>query len=301
LLAFCQIPCKGPRVFSGPADPDPWPAGSYVTVLEVLPSILPFEDEGIGAALTRYLEGDGLRIVPGFKTGSVARNNGRYVLRGVKNEGEVTFDAEELLVATGRRANSADMGLEEAGVHLGARGEVLVNDLLQTHNPFVYAAGDVTGRDMFVYVASYSGGLAAENALAGAGKVYDASYIPRITFTDPQVASAGLTEAAARGQGRDVRVSVVAMAHVPRAQAARDTRGLVKLVADAQTDHLVGAHILAPEAAEMIQTAVLAMRFGIRVGDLRGTMFPYLTNAEGLKLAALAFEKDISKLSCCAG
>jgi len=276
-------------------------AGTYVTVLEVLPSILPFEDEEIGSALTRYLEGEGLRIVPGFKTASVARQNGRYVLRGVKNEGEVTFDAEQLLVATGRRANSADMGLEEAGVHLGARGEVLVNDLLQTHNPFVYAAGDVTGRDMFVYVASYSGGLAAENALTSAGKVYDASYIPRITFTDPQVASAGLTEAAARGQGRDVRVSVVAMAHVPRAQAARDTRGLVKLVADAQTDHLVGAHVLAPEAGEMIQTAVLAIRFGIRVGDLRRTMFPYLTNAEGLKLAALAFEKDISKLSCCAG
>jgi mercuric reductase len=165
----------------------------------------------------------------------------------------------------------------------------------------VYAAGDVTGRDMFVYVASYAGKLAAENALTGSGKIYDAGCIPRITFTDPQVASAGLTEAAAREQWRDVRTSVVSMAHVPRAQAARDTRGLVKLIADAQTDHLVGAHILAPEAGEIIQTAVLAMRFGIKVGELRETMFPYLTNVEGLKLAALAFEKDISKLSCCAG
>ncbi len=276
-------------------------AGTYVTVLEVLPRILPFEDEEISAALTGYLEGEGIRIVAGFKTESVVRRDGRYELRGLKNEAEVVFDAEQLLVATGRRANTAGMGLEEAGVRLGPRGEILVNDLLQTHNPLVYAAGDVMGRDMFVYVASYGGKLAADNALTGAGKVYDASYIPRITFTDPQVASAGLTEAEARAQGRDVRASVVTMAHVPRAQAARDTRGMVKLIADAQTDHLIGAHILAPEAGETIQTAVLAMRFGIRLGDLRETMFPYLTNAEGLKLAALAFEKDITKLSCCAG
>lgn len=276
-------------------------AGTYVTVVEVLPRILPFEDEAIGIALTEYLEGEGIRIVPGFRTDGVVRRNGRYELRGVKNEAEVVFEAEQLLVATGRRANTAGMGLEEASVRLGPRGEVLVNDFLQTHNPFVYAAGDVTGRDMFVYVASYAGKLAADNALTGAGKVYDASYIPRITFTDPQAASAGLTEVAAREQGRDVRASVVTMAHVPRAQAARDTRGLVKLIADAKTDHLVGAHILAPEAGEMIQVAVLAMRFGVRVGELRETMFPYLTNVEGLKLAALAFEKDITKLSCCAG
>ncbi|MBI4768902.1 MAG: mercury(II) reductase, partial [Chloroflexi bacterium] len=184
---------------------------------------------------------------------------------------------------------------------LGKRGEILVNDLLQTHNPFVFAAGDVTGRDMFVYVAAYSGQLAAENALTNAGRAYDAVYIPRITFTDPQIASAGLTEAQAREQDYDVKVSTLSMVHVPRALAARDTRGLIKLVADAATDRLLGAHILAPEAGEMIQTGVLAIRFGLTVRELRETMFPYLTNAEGLKLAALAFDKDVAMLSCCAG
>jgi pyruvate/2-oxoglutarate dehydrogenase complex dihydrolipoamide dehydrogenase (E3) component len=91
------------------------------------------------------------------------------------------------------------------------------------------------------------------------------------------------------------------MKYVPRALAARDTRGLIKLVADATTDRLLGAHILAPEAGEMIQTAVLAIRFGITLTQLRQTMFPYLTNVEGLKLAALALEKDVAMLSCCAG
>ena len=159
----------------------------------------------------------------------------------------------------------------------------------------------MTGRDMFVYVAAYSGQLAAENALTNAGRVYDAAYIPRITFTDPQVASAGLTEAQAREQGYEVRVSNLPMVHVTRALAARDTRGLIKLILNAATDQLLGAHILAPEAGEMIQTAVLAIRFGITLRQLRETMFPYLTNAEGLKLATLAFEKDVAKLSCCAG
>lgn len=276
-------------------------AGTVVTVLEVLPRIAPFEDEDISAALAGYLEEEGLRIVPAFKTTRVERRDGRTILTGTKDGAEMRFDAEQLLVATGRRPNTAGLGLEEAGVTLGKRGEILVNDQLQTSNPFVYAAGDVTGRDMFVYVAAYAGMLAAENALTDAGRVYDAGYIPRITFTDPQIASAGLTEAQAREQGYEVKVSTLPMVHVPRALAARDTRGLIKLVADAATDRLLGAHILAPEAGEMIQTAVLAIRFGITVRELRETMFPYLTNVEGLKLAVLSFEKDVAKLSCCAG
>ena len=276
-------------------------AGSYVMVLEVLPRIAPFEDEDVSASLTEYLEQDGLRIVPGFKATRVEKFGGRYRLTGTKNEAQVSFEADQLLVATGRRANSSGMGLEEAGIRLGERGEILVNDRLQTHNPLVYAAGDVTGRDMFVYVASYGGMLAAENALTGAGKLYDTSTIPRITFTDPQIASAGLTETQAREQGHTVKISAVPMGYVPRAQAGRDTRGFLKLVADATTDRLLGAHILAPEAGEMIQMAVMTIRFGITLSQLRETMFPYLTNSEGLKLAALAFEKDLAKLSCCAG
>jgi mercuric reductase len=276
-------------------------AGTRVTLLELLPRIAPFEDEEIGDALQGYLEEEGLEIYTGFQTTRVEKREGSYLLSGTQDGREIAFEAEHLLVATGRRPNTQGLRLEEVGVKLGPRGEILVDDHLQTTNPDVYAAGDVIGRDMFVYVAAYGGMLAAENALNGVGKVYDASYIPRIIFTDPQVAGAGLTEEQARGQGYEVKTSALPMAHVPRALAARDTRGLVKLVADARTDRLLGAHLLAPEAGEMIQTAVLAMRFGITLAQLRETMFPYLTNVEGLKLAALAFEKDVALLSCCAG
>jgi len=276
-------------------------AGTHVTLLELLSRIAPFEDQEISEALQGYLEEEGLEILTGFQTARVEKREGQYILIGMQNGPDMIFDAEQLLVATGRRPNTAGLGLEEAGVRLGKRGEILVDETLRTENPYVYAAGDVTGQDMFVYVAAYGGGLATENALTGAGRVYDAAYIPRITFTDPQIASTGLTEAQARQQGYDVRASSLPMAHVPRAQAARDTRGLVKLVAGADSDRLLGAHILAPEAGEMIQTTVLAIRFGITLTQLRQTMFPYLTNVEGLKLAAVAFEKDVALLSCCAG
>jgi mercuric reductase len=276
-------------------------AGVEVTVLEVLPRILPFEDEDISLALTNELQAEGLRLVAGFNTERVDYQPGCFALTGRAGEAHTTFSAEQLLVATGRRPNTTGMGLKGSGVNQGNHGEVTVNEILQTSLPDVYAAGDVTGQDMFVYVAAYAGQLAAENALSNAGLVYDAAYIPRVTFTDPQVASAGLTESQARGQGYEIKVSSLPMMHVPRAQAARDTRGLVKLVVNAANDKLLGVHILAPEAGEMIQTAVLAIRFGITVQQLRETMFPYLTNAEALKLAVLGLEKDVSLLSCCAG
>jgi mercuric reductase len=115
------------------------------------------------------------------------------------------------------------------------------------------------------------------------------------------VASVGLTEVAARSAGHDVRTSTLPLAYVPRALAARDTRGLIKLVADGKTRRLLGAHILAPEGADSIQTAAFAIRHGLSIDDLTDAIFPYLTTVEGLKLAAQAFDKDVAKLSCCAG
>lgn len=276
-------------------------AGVSVTVVEILPRIAPFEDEEISRALADELQAEGLQLITGFNTQEVAFQDNRFTLAGRAGYTQMTISAEQLLVAAGRRPNTANLGLEEAGVSLGKRGEVIVNQYMQTNLPDVYAAGDVTGRDMFVYVAAYAGQLAAENALGNAGRVYDTAYIPRVTFTDPQVASAGLTESQARERGYEIKVSTLPMAYVPRALAARDRRGLVKLVINAANDQILGVHILAPEAGEMIQTAVLAIRFGITARQLRETMFPYLTNVEALKLAVLGLEKDVSQLSCCAG
>jgi len=276
-------------------------AGTQVSLLEVLPRIAPFEDAAISEALAEYLSEEGLALITNANIANVAKPDGIYQLTATANGRAHHLQAEQLLVATGRRPNTAGFGLEEAGVELGERDAVAVNEHLQTTNTDVYAAGDVIGGDMFVYAAAYAGTLAAENALSGAGRVFDTSAMARVTFTDPQVASAGLTEEQAKAAGHDLKVSVLPMNAVPRAIAARDTRGLIKLVADRNSDLLLGVHILAPEGAEIIQPAVMAMKFGITTRDISGTLFPYLTNAEGLKLAVQTFEKDVSKLSCCAG
>ena len=175
------------------------------------------------------------------------------------------------------------------------------NAYAQTTNPDIYTAGDCADLPMFVYVAAHSGTVAAENALNGNRWALDLDVLPRITFTDPQVASAGLTEGQAQEQGYEVKTSLLPLEYVPRALAARDRRGLIKLVADRATDQLLGTHILAVEAGEVIQTATVALRAGMTVQDLADTLFPYLTQVEGLRLAALSFEKDIAQLSCCAG
>ena len=164
-----------------------------------------------------------------------------------------------------------------------------------------FAAGDVTDRDQVVYMAACGAKLAARNAvLDGAGRS-DNSAMPRVVFSDPQVAGVGLSEAEARAAGHDVETSVLTLENVPRALAAHDMRGLIKLVADRATDRLLGGVIRAPEGADGIQTLALALTFGMTTKALGETIFSYLTMVEGSNLAAQTFDMDVAKLSCCAG
>ncbi len=274
--------------------------GVRVTILEAAPRIAPREEPEIGAALTQYLEDEGVQTHTGLRISRVERARDGCCVLTERNSATEVFEAEQILIAAGRRPNTQNLGLEEAGVRVGQRGEILVNEYLQTDNPDIYAAGDCIGEPMFVYVAAYAGGLAAENALMGAGRRYDLLPLPRVTFTDPQIASVGLGEAQAKERGLQVKTALLHLKDVPRALVAHDTRGLIKLIAESATGKLLGAHVLAAEAGEVIQEAVLAIRFGLTVQEIVETFHPYLTMVEGLKLAALAFEKDVSKLSCCA-
>jgi mercuric reductase len=274
--------------------------GVKVTVLEALPRIVPGEDPDIGAALGDYLRKEGLEVHAGAQIEQVGRAGDRYTVSFNKGGEPRAAHAEQLLVATGRRANTKGFGLETVGVTLGKKGEIVVNELLQTANSDIYAAGDVIGDPMFVYVAAYGGALAAENALTGNARRYDLTALPKVTFTDPAVASVGLTADQARAQGIEPLVSKLPLERVPRALAARDTRGFAKLVVEAATRKIVGAHILSAEAGEMITEPALAIKYGLTIEDLTATFHPYLTLSEGIKLAAQAFTKDVAKLSCCA-
>ncbi len=263
--------------------------------------LLPETEPEISAALTGYFREEGITVREGISYKEVRRTE-RGVALDLDVAGSVdTIEAEQVLIGTGRRPNTSELGLQDVGIELTANGGIPVNDHLQTTNPNIYAVGDVTGRHQFVYMAAYGAKLAAENALNGNNRRYNATAMPSVIFTDPQVAGVGLTEEAARDEGLSVKASVLPLSYLPRALAARDTRGLIKLVAEQGSDRLLGAHILAPEGADSIQTAALAIKQGLTVGDLAESIFPYLTTVEGLKLAAQTFEKDVTKLSCCAG
>lgn len=274
--------------------------GSRVTVL-ARSRLLRSDDPEIGTALTGYLLEEGMDIRLGTSvTRASHRADEGFELQLDGPEGVSTIHADQVLVAIGRRPNTSGMGLVEAGIELGRDGAIVVDDQLRTTRPSVFAAGDVIGDPAFVYVAAYAGSLAADVAVNASDRRYDVSLVPRVTFTDPAIASVGLTETAAREAGIEVSVATLPMSYVPRAIAARDTRGLIKLLADRETGLFVGAHILAPEAGDLLQQIVIAMKFGIRKDQLAQMVYPYLTGAEAIKLACQTFDKDVAKLSCCA-
>lgn len=193
------------------------------------------------------------------------------------------------------------MNLNAAGVKVGKRKEILINDYARTSNEKIYAAGDVTLGPQFVYLAAYEGGIVADNAIGGLNKKLDLSVVPGVTFTNPGVATVGLTEEQAKEKGYEVKTSVLPLDAVPRAIVNHETTGVFKLIADSKTLKMLGVHVVSENAGEVIYAATLAVKFGLTVDDLKEILAPYLTMAEGLKLAALTFDKDVSKLSCCAG
>jgi mercuric reductase len=274
--------------------------GAEVAFVDVAARIAPFEEPEVSEALASVLVAQGASIHTGAQVLGVGRRDADIEVTVRMGERQFSLVADEVLVATGRRPNTEGLGLEAAGVEVDGRGAVIVDGELRSTNPRVFAAGDVTGGPQFVYVAAYEGALAVDNALLGAGRRTDFTGLPRVTFTTPQAAGAGLTEAQAREAGFDVETSVLPLDAVPRALVNHDTRGLVKLVAEAGTGRLLGASLLAEGAGDVVQSAVLAIRHGITVSELAATFHPYLTMAEGLKLASQTFSRDVEKLSCCA-
>ena len=265
--------------------------GSRVTFVEVLDRIAPFEEPEISAALHEHLVSQGAEVLAAAKVSQAGRA-GQRVWLDVETNGELRrLEADKLLMATGRRAQTADLGLEAAGVETDPRGHIVVDDEMATSNPRVWAAGDVTTGPQFEYVAALQGNIAAENALHQTGRKIDYRTMPRVTFTTPTVASVGLTKAQAREAGLPVMTSVLPLDDVPRALVNRETTGLIKLVADESNGELLGAHILAEGAGEVIQAAVTAMTYRATVDEIADTFHPFLTMAEGLKLAAKGFRK----------
>ncbi|HEX6037755.1 mercury(II) reductase [Longimicrobium sp.] len=278
--------------------------GVRVAVLDVAERILPQEHPEVSAELARVLEAEGMEIHTGIRVTGVSRGASGYKVHVQDGSVSGSVEAEQLLVATGRAPNTGELGLEAAGVETDPAGFIRVDEHMRTSNPTIFAAGDVTGGPGYVYVAALGGGIAAQAALSEAtGEApipIDLSAVPRVTFTDPQVAAVGLTEEEAEAAGYRARATTFPIAALPRGVVSHRAGGLVKLVAEEGTDRLLGAHLVAPNAGDVIGEAVLAVRFGLTTRDLISTLHAYLTWGEGLKLSAQTFTRDVAKLSCCA-
>ena len=279
--------------------------GSEVTIFTRGRSILSGYEPEIIEALTDILREEGVRIITKAQIRNVRRESEGVTLVVQKHGSEHTFTAERLLVATGRRPNSQEIGLERAGVAVDAAGAVRVDQHLRTNVAHIWAAGDVIGREtesqMATPVGAHDGNIAAHNALSGELlRQVDHTVIPRTIFTDPQVAVVGLTDEEANAHGIVCECNTIPLSVVPRAGAIRDTRGVIKMVLERPTRRVIGVSMLGVNAGEVIHEAAMGLRFGATTDDFIDMIHVYPTMAEALKIVAISFTKDVNKLSCCA-
>lgn len=269
--------------------------GSQVTIL-ARGRLLSREDPATGGALADAFRAEGIEVLEDTEASRVEFAKDEFSL--ATRHGELK--ADRLLIAAGRAPNTGKLDLERVGVETQKNGAVIVDERMRTSNPGIYAAGDSTNQPQFVYVAAAAGTRAAVNMTGGNAKLEIRS-MPAVVFTDPQVATVGLSETAAGVRGIETETRTLALDRVPRALVNFDTRGFIKLVAEAGTNRLIGVQAVAPNAGELIQAAALAVHNRMTVQELGDQLFPYLTMVEGLKLAAQSFTRDVNQLSCCAG
>ncbi|MEX2047908.1 MAG: mercury(II) reductase [Chloroflexota bacterium] len=274
--------------------------GTAVTILQRSDRILPREEPEVSGSLHEALADEGVIVRTGVQIQGVRREYGGVAV--TLGDGEV--NAERLLVATGRVPNADRIGAAAAGIVLDDRGSIVVDERLRTNVPHIWAAGDVIGRhtesQLATPVGAHDGNIAAGNALGAEVRTVDHAVIPRTIFTDPQVAVVGLTDAEANARGYTCMCNTIPLHLVPRAGAVRDERGIIKMVRERGSDRVLGVSMVGRDAGEVIHEAAMGMRFGATVHDFIDMVHVYPTMAEALKIVALSFFKDVSKMSCCA-
>ncbi|MCJ8166031.1 mercury(II) reductase [Pontibacter sp. E15-1] len=270
--------------------------GTKVTILHRSERILRTQAADITDELTTHFRNESIDIRTNVRIERFERQGGK--VRAFTNEGFV--EGSHILVATGAKANTFNMGIDKVGIALLPSGHIQVNERQETNVSHIYAAGDCTATPAFVYTAAKEGKVAVLNAFKSSGDIVDYTALPWVVFTDPQVAGAGLDEREAAQAGIPFETSTIPLSEVPRAQAALDTRGFIKLIRNTENDRLIGGRIIAPEGGELAMQLSLAIKAGMTVAELADAFHPYLTLSEGIKLAAITFNKDVSELSCCA-
>ena len=276
--------------------------GVKIRIIEFTDRPLRSQTKDITDVLETQMKSEGIEILPNFRAVKFEKKGANTIIHCKCPDGSFTelIEKGKIVVATGTKPNTFNLGLDTIHLNLDKNGRIIVNNKMETNMQNMYAVGDVANTPSFVYTAAAEGNTAVTNAFSGNIKTLDYSSLPWVVFTDPQIAGAGLDEVQAEAKGISFDVSKLELSNVPRALAAQDTRGFIKLIRNTETNKLIGARVIAPEGGELIQQLSTAIKFGITVKDLAESFYPYLTLGEGIKLAAITFGKDVSKLSCCA-
>lgn len=275
--------------------------GSKVKIIQRSNHILSAQTPDISDELAKHLLNEGIEIHTGITIQSIKKAENNIIIKATKEGDPVQFiEPCKILVATGTKPNTQNLGLEKIGIELGKGGHIIVNEMQQTTLTHIFAAGDCTDTPAFVYTAANEAKIAIRNAFEGENNKVNYNGLPWVVFTDPQVSGAGIDEQEAEAKGIPYETSVIPLSEIPRAATALDTRGFIKLIRNPETDKLIGARIVAPEGGELAMQVSLAIKYGITVTELAESFHPYLTLSEGIKLAAITFRKDVAELSCCA-
>ena len=256
--------------------------GSEVTMVEMMPRAVSTEDEEISEILEKELKKKKIKLITNIKVEKVEVKESS--VQAFLSDGRA-IEAEKVLVSIGRAINSKDIGLENIGVKTGQRGEIIVNDKMETSIKGVYAVGDVTGGIMLAHMASKEGMIAAENAVGG-DAVINRSVVPAANFTSPEIASVGLGEKQALDKGYRIKIGRFQFRALGKAHAMGEISGLIKIIADEQNDKILGAHIIGPHASDLIHEIALAVNKGLTVKDIADTIHAHPTLSEGIMEAA---------------
>ena len=279
--------------------------GVQVTILEQSRKILPHYEPEVSRTLSNVLRAEGVNLVTSASVLRVLQRSQHEVeVIALINNQEHSFSAQKLLIATGRVSNTDEIGAATVGVDLDQHGFVNITEELQTNIPNIWAAGDVIGNhggsQLATPVGARDGVVAAMNALGNAHRKVDHRVIPRTIFTDPQVATVGMTDAEANDTGLRCWCGTIPLELVPRAGATHQTNGLAKMVINRDSQEVLGVSLVMPNAGEVIHEAAMAMKFHAKLEDYIDLIHVYPTMAEALKIAAISYFKDPTKLSCCA-
>ena len=264
--------------------------GVEVTIVEMLPNIVPLEDEEVSTELAKAFTKKGIKVMTGHKVESVeAKDKGVQVV--VSHEGEEqTLNAEQALIAIGVRPNSTELGLEELGVNISDRGMVEIDDKMATNIPGIWAIGDVTAKLMLAHVGSAQGIICAENIAGAETTILDYEMLPKVTFSHPQVASFGMTEQTAKERGFEVKVSRFPFQASGKALGLGESTGWVKLITDEKYGEILGAHMIGPEVTELLPELTLAQMMEITPAEIARNVHAHPTLSETLMEAAHAAE-----------